>query len=72
MEWLQSAVDEDIVRGDVVSNDVRALLLPPSRDAKGYKSMYAYNNHIRVRGAKVDLSTCDNGCCRHVFVVLLL
>ena len=60
-EWLHGAVDEDIARGNVVSGDVRALLLPPSRNAKGYRSMYAYGNHIRVRGAEVDLSTCDSG-----------
>ena len=61
MEWLHSAVDEDIARRDVVSNNVRALLLPPLRDAKGYMSMYAYGNHIRVHGGEVDLSTCDSG-----------
>ena len=61
MEWLPTAVDDDIARGDVVSDDVRALLMPPSRDAKGYRSMYAYGNHIRVRGAEADLSTCDSG-----------
>ena len=61
MEWLHSAVDEDIARGDAVCDDVLALLLPPSRDAKGYRSMYAYGNHIRVRGAEQDLSTCDSG-----------
>ena len=61
MEWLHGAVDEDTEKGDVVSDDVRALLLPPSRNAKGYRSMYAYGNHIRVRGAEVDLSTCDSG-----------
>jgi hypothetical protein len=54
-------VDDDIARGNVVSDDVRALLLPPPRDAKWYRSMYAYGNHIRVRGAKADLSTCDSG-----------
>ena len=61
MEWLHGAVDEDIARGDVVSDDVRTLLLPSSRNAKGYKSMYAYGNHIRIRGVEVDLSTCDSG-----------
>ena len=60
MEWLPSVVDEDIARGDVVSDYVRALLLPPSRDAKGYMSMYAYGYHIRIRGVEADLSTCDS------------
>ena len=49
------------MRQDVVSDDVQALLLPPSRNAKGYMSMYAYGNHIRVRGAEANLSTCDSG-----------
>ena len=40
---------------------MQALLLPPSRDAKGYRSMYAYSNHIRVQGAEVDLCTYDSG-----------
>ena len=60
MEWLHSTLDDDIARGDVVSDDVRALLLPPSRYAKVYRSIYAYGNHVRVRGVEVDLSTCDS------------
>jgi len=61
MTWFQIAMDEDIAKGVVVSEDVQILLLPPSRDAEGYKSMYAYRNHIRVREAEVDISTCDSG-----------
>ena len=71
MEWLNSAIHEEMVRGDVVYNDVQLFLLPLSRDAKGYMSMYAYNNHIRVCGVEVGLYTCDNGV-RHVFAVLSL
>ena len=59
--WFQNAVSEDIARGNDVSEDVLALLLPPRREAKGYKAMYAYGNHIRVRGAEADMSTCDSG-----------
>jgi hypothetical protein len=49
--WFQNAVTEDTTRGNDVSEDVHALLLPPRREAKAYNAMYAYGNHIRVRGA---------------------
>ena len=52
---------EDTVRGNDVSEDVHALLLPPRREAKAYNAMYAYGNHIRVRGAEASMSTCDSG-----------
>jgi hypothetical protein len=44
-----------------VEEDVVDLVLPPSSEAKLYRSMYAYGNHIHVRGTKADLSTCDSG-----------
>lgn len=59
--WFQNAVSEDIASGNGVSENVLALLLPPKREAKGYKAMYAYGNHVRVRGAETDMSTCDSG-----------
>ena len=59
--WFQNAVIEDTARGNDVSEDVHALLLPPRREAKAYKAMYAYGNHIRVRGAEASMSTCGSG-----------
>ena len=47
--------------GTSYQDDAQPLLLPPSQDAKGYKSMYAYNNHTRVKREEVDLFTCDSG-----------
>ena len=44
-----------------VEEDVLGLVLPPSCEAKSYCSMYAYGNHIRVRGVEIDLSTCNSG-----------
>ena len=41
--------------------NVQALLMPPSRNAKSYKSMYAYGNHIRVRNIESNMNTCDSG-----------
>lgn len=35
--------------------------MPLSQEAKGYKVMYAYDNHIRVRGAEAYMFTCDSG-----------
>ena len=60
-EWFPAAVQRDVAGGTEVDEDVLGLVLPPSCEAKSYRSMYAYGNHIRVRGAKVDLSTSDNG-----------
>ena len=55
------AVQRDVAAGTEVQEYVFGLVLPPSCHAKSYRSMYAYGNHIRVRGANVDLSTCDSG-----------
>jgi hypothetical protein len=59
--WFPKELEVEMSRGDDVEDDVKALMFPPSRDAKSYRSMYAYGNHIRVRGAEVDFNTCDNG-----------
>jgi uncharacterized protein YacL (UPF0231 family) len=58
--WFHDAVSNDMAMGTDVSADIQALLTPPSVQAKGYKSMYAYGNHIRVRGAEADMATCDS------------
>ena len=60
-EWFPAAVQRDVAAGTQVDEDVLGLVLPPSCEAKSYRSMYAYGNHIRVRGAEVHLSTCDSG-----------
>jgi hypothetical protein len=44
-----------------VKEDVRALMLPPSDQAKSYQSMYAFGNHVRVRSAQAQLTTMDSG-----------
>jgi altronate dehydratase len=44
-------VDLVLSAGEEVDNDVKALMMPPSRDAKSYRSMYAYGNHICIRRA---------------------
>jgi hypothetical protein len=49
--WLPTAVDLALSAGEEVDNDVKALMMPPSRDAKSYRSMYAYGNHICIRRA---------------------
>jgi len=61
LEWFPAAVQRDVAVGTQVDEDVLGLVLPPSCEAKSYRSMYAYGNHIHVRGAEVDLSTCDSG-----------
>jgi hypothetical protein len=60
-KWFPIAVQRDVAAGTEVHEDILGLVLPPSCEAKSYRSMYAYGNHIRVRGAEVDLSTCDSG-----------
>jgi hypothetical protein len=60
-QWLPIAVEEDINVGKDVHDDVKALLMPPSHDAKSYRSMFAYGNHIRVRSTEMELKTCDSG-----------
>ena len=59
--WFKNAVSDDVAMGNDVSGDILAMLLPPRQEAKGYKAMYAYGNHIRVREAEADMSTYDTG-----------
>ena len=59
--WFPIVVQDEINQGADVSMDVQALLMPPSRNAKSYKSMYAYGNHIRVRSVESNINTCDSG-----------
>ena len=59
--WFPAAVERDMAAGMHVEEDVKNLTLPPSCEAKSCRSMHAYGNHIRVRGAEVDLSTSDSG-----------
>jgi hypothetical protein len=59
--WFPVVVQDDINQGIDVSMDVQALLMPPSRNTKSYKSMYAYGNHIRVRSVESNMNTCDSG-----------
>ena len=44
-----------------VEEDVVDLVLLPSSEAKLYRSMYVYVNHIRMRGTEAYFSTCNNG-----------
>ena len=54
-------VQDDINQGIDVSLDVQALLMPPLRNVKSYKSMYAYGNHISGPSVESNMHTCDNG-----------
>jgi hypothetical protein len=60
--WFPKAVMRALEDGEEeVSQDVIALMLPPSDVAKTYRSMYAYGNHIRIRSAETHLTTADSG-----------
>lgn len=59
--WLTCTMVDDERRGAIVSEDVKDLMMPPSRKATNYRAMNAYGNHIHVRSAEVDLITCDSG-----------
>jgi hypothetical protein len=58
--WFPTAVQEDIRSGVGVIEDVKALINPPSREGRSYRSMYVYGNHIWVRSAEVNLNTYDS------------
>ena len=59
--WFHAVVQDDINQGIDVLLDIQALLMPPLRYAKSYKSMYAYGNHIRVRNVESNMHMCDSG-----------
>ena len=59
--WFPVVVQDEMNQGTDVFMDVQALLMPPSRNAKSYKSMYAYGNHIRVQSIEANMNTCDSG-----------
>jgi hypothetical protein len=59
--WFPAVVERDLAASSHVEEDVKNLTLPPSCEAKSYRSMYAYGNHIRVRSAEGELTTSDSG-----------
>jgi hypothetical protein len=59
--WFPIVVQEDIENGEDVSDDIRALMDPPSLTGKSFRSIYAYRNHHQVCSVEGPLSTCDNG-----------
>jgi len=58
--WFPTVVQQDMAASMHVE-DVAGLFLPPSCEAKSYRSMYAYGNHIRVHRAEVHLTTYNSG-----------
>ena len=44
-----------------IQQDVKALMLSSSYQAKSYRSMYAFGNHVRVKNAQAQLTTMDFG-----------
>ena len=60
--WLPKTMVRAIELGiEKVDKDVRALMLPPSDQAKSYCSIYTFGNHIRVCSCKKHLTTMDSG-----------
>ena len=59
--WFLAALERDMAASMHVEEDAKNLTLPPSCEAKSYRIIYAYGNHIRVRSAEVELPTSDSG-----------
>ena len=60
--WFSKAVLRTIEEGTKeVQQDVRALMLLPSNQAKLYQSMYVFGNHVRIRSAQAQSTTMDFG-----------
>jgi len=37
------------------------MSMPLTLEARSYRTMYAFDNHIRVSNVEKHLTTCDNG-----------
>lgn len=60
-EWLKATVQDEKEVGAVIDPELEALSKYPLRQAKKYRSLYAYGYHFRVRSAESQLKTCDSG-----------
>ena len=59
--WFKSEVSLTKAAGEEIDEDILVLYFPPSSQSTSYRSMYAFENHIRVRSAEGTLTTCDCG-----------
>ena len=60
--WLQEDVENAILQGVEVAEEVVDSSKLPSPEARKFRSMYAYGQHFRVKSAEEsERSTCDSG-----------
>ena len=65
--WFKSEISRAKAAGEEIDEDILVLSLPPSSQAISYRSMYAFENHIRVQSAEWTLTTCDCGVAATFF-----
>jgi hypothetical protein len=61
VEWIKKYIILAIQGGEDIDQDTTHMSMLPTLEAKLYRSMYAYKNHIRVANVEGHLTTCDSG-----------
>ncbi len=59
--WIKTYIVIAIKEGDIIDKDIMHMSMPPMLEAKSYRAMWAFGNHICVSSAEEHLITCDSG-----------
>ncbi len=60
-KWIRNSITIIVKKGDKIEKDVVHVSMPPTLEAKNYRVMWVFSNHIRVLGAREHLIMHDNG-----------
>jgi hypothetical protein len=58
--WIKSSIVIVVKEGEPIEKDVVHLSMPPTFEAKSYRTTWAFGNHL-LSNVEGHLTTCDNG-----------
>jgi hypothetical protein len=59
--WLRAFIALAIQGGDTIDQETIHMSMSPMLEARSYRSMYAFGNHIRLVSVEEHLTTSDSG-----------
>jgi len=60
-EWIRNSITTIVKEGDKIEKDVVHVSMPPTLEAKNYRVMWVFSNHIRVLGVEEHSTMHDSG-----------
>jgi len=55
--WIKNSIVTTIKEGGIIEKNVVHLSMPPTCEARSYRSMWAFGNHIRVSSVEEHFTT---------------